>query len=50
LSLAGNLYKKIEAFAGIDINTAVVPEVAQALLVSFDDTVSHYEVSQTHSP
>ena len=41
---------KIEAFTGLEINKAVVPEVAQALLISFDETVSHYEVCTRHSP
>ena len=41
---------KIESFAGSDINKAVVPEAAQALMVAYDETVTHYEVCAEHSP
>ena len=41
---------KIKAFTGLNINKAVVPEAAQVLLVSYDETVSHYEVCTEHSP
>lgn len=34
----------IEAFAGQDIEAAVVPEAAQALLAEFDQRVRHYEI------
>jgi heme-degrading monooxygenase HmoA len=34
----------IEAFAGQDIEAAVVPEVAQAMLAEFDQRVRHYEI------
>jgi heme-degrading monooxygenase HmoA len=36
--------RAIQAFAGEDHELAVVPEVAQALLLSFDRRVEHYEV------
>lgn len=34
----------IEAFAGDDITTAVVPPAAQALMVRYDDRAVHYEI------
>jgi heme-degrading monooxygenase HmoA len=34
----------IEAFAGQDIDAAVVPEAAQAMLAEFDLRVRHYEI------
>jgi len=34
----------IRAFAGDDIETAVVPSEVQAMMVRFERTVSHYEV------
>ena len=40
----------IEAFAGQDIEAAVVPEVARAMLASFDNRVLHYEVVDTVMP
>jgi heme-degrading monooxygenase HmoA len=36
--------RAIQAFAGEDHELAVVPEVAQALLLSYDRRVVHYEV------
>ena len=39
--------RAIEAFAGQDIEAAVVPEVAQAMLVEFDQRVRHYEIVET---
>ncbi len=36
--------RAIQAFAGDDHELAVVPEVAQAMLLSFDRRVEHYEV------
>jgi heme-degrading monooxygenase HmoA len=35
----------IEAFAGRDPGSAVVPAVVQAMMVSYDDRVAHYEVA-----
>jgi heme-degrading monooxygenase HmoA len=34
----------VRAFAGDDLERAVVPPAAQALLSSYDDTVLHYDV------
>ena len=34
----------IKAFAGEDIETAVVPEKAQVALSEYDATVKHYEL------
>ena len=39
--------KAIEAFAGRDIDTAVVPEAAQAMLAEFDQRVRHFEIVDT---
>ena len=36
----------IQAFAGKDIETAVVPPAAQALLVRYDERVVHYTIAQ----
>jgi heme-degrading monooxygenase HmoA len=36
----------IRAFAGEDVERAVVPEKVQAMMVRFDATVAHYEVVQ----
>jgi heme-degrading monooxygenase HmoA len=37
----------IEAFAGQDIDAAVVPEAAQAMLAEFDQRVRHFEIVDT---
>jgi hypothetical protein len=37
----------IEAFAGRDIEVAVVPVAVQAMMVHFDESVAHYEVMHT---
>lgn len=34
----------IKAFAGEDINIAVVPGKVREMMISFDETVAHYEV------
>jgi heme-degrading monooxygenase HmoA len=34
----------IEAFAGADVNAAVVPSAAQALMVRWDERAVHYEI------
>lgn len=34
----------IKAFAGKDISMAMIPEEAQLMMISFDQTVVHYEV------
>jgi heme-degrading monooxygenase HmoA len=38
--------ESIERFAGPRADVAVVPEVAHAMMVEYDRTVSHYEVVQ----
>jgi len=37
----------IRAFAGPDTEVAVVPAVAQAMMVKFDRRATHYEVTHT---
>jgi heme-degrading monooxygenase HmoA len=37
----------IRAFAGTDIEAAVVPAVAQAMMVEFDRRAVHYEITYT---
>jgi heme-degrading monooxygenase HmoA len=37
--------ESIRAFAGPDVETAVVPAVVQAMMVEFDTRARHYEVS-----
>ena len=37
----------IQAFAGVDIEAAVVPAVAQAMMVEFDRRAAHYEIVHT---
>ncbi len=39
--------RAIEAFAGQDIEAAVVPEVARAMLAEFDTRVRHYEIVES---
>jgi len=34
----------IQVFSGADIEAAVVPPVAQAMMVEFDRRAAHYEV------
>lgn len=41
--------KAIEAFAGPDAEVAVVPAVAQAMMVEFESRATHYEVASTFS-
>jgi heme-degrading monooxygenase HmoA len=41
--------KAIEAFTGPDIDKAIVEPEARAVLASFDDFASHYEVAFTSS-
>jgi heme-degrading monooxygenase HmoA len=40
----------IEAFAGVDAEAAVVPAVAQAMMVEFDRRAAHYEVAHNFEP
>jgi Antibiotic biosynthesis monooxygenase len=35
----------IRAFAGADVEVAVVPPVAQAMMVEFDRRAAHYEIA-----
>src|SRR5262249_34529423 len=42
--------REIEAFTGANIENAVVPAVAQAMMVEFDRTAVHYEVVDTLEP
>ena len=42
--------KAIEAFAGPEVDAAVVPAAAQALLSSFDEQVCHFEVVDRFTP
>jgi len=37
----------IEAFAGHDIEASVVPQSVQAMMLSYDHSVVHYEVAHT---
>lgn len=39
----------IEAFAGRDVEVAVVPTSVQAMMVSYDHSVTHYDVAHTFS-
>lgn len=40
----------IKAFAGDDISLAMVPVAAQQMMISFDKTVTHYEVISWRQP
>ena len=42
--------RSIEAFAGIDAEAAVVPPVAQAMMVEFDRRATHYEIAHDFEP
>jgi heme-degrading monooxygenase HmoA len=35
----------IESFAGVDVETAVVPAVVQAMMIDYDRRVVHYEIA-----
>jgi len=39
----------IEAFAGINVEAAVVPSAVQAMMVEYDCTVAHYEIADSFS-
>lgn len=39
----------IERFAGVPADVAVVPEVVQAMMVQYDNNVSHYEIAESYS-
>ena len=38
----------IQQFAGESVHTAVVPAVAQAMMVEYDTEVSHYEIAESY--
>lgn len=42
-----NSVTAIQAFAGVDAEMAVVPPVAQAMMVEFDRRATHYEIVHT---
>ena len=42
-----NSLHAIQAFAGVDAEAAVVPPVAQAMMVQFDHRATHYEIVHT---
>ncbi|HEV8429015.1 MAG TPA: hypothetical protein VGQ41_14025 [Pyrinomonadaceae bacterium] len=42
-----NSLAAIQAFAGVDAELAVVPPVAQAMMVEFDRRATHYEIVHT---
>jgi hypothetical protein len=39
----------IEAFAGVDVDAAVVPPEVQAMMVNYDRSVAHYEIINVFS-
>ena len=39
--------RSIEAFAGTDVGTAVVPSSVQAMMVEYERRVAHYEIAYT---
>ena len=40
----------VEAFAGRDIEVAVVPPAVQGMMGSYEPTVRHYEVTEIYEP
>ena len=40
----------IERFAGATADVAVVPVVAQAMMIEYDGNVSHYEIIESYKP
>ena len=40
----------IRQFAGEPVNVAVVPPVAQAMMIEYDREVAHYEIADTFRP
>lgn len=40
----------IESFAGATADAAVVPPVVQEMMVEYDRTVSHYEMTEMYTP
>ena len=49
VSVWGSL-RAIEAFAGADAELAVVPPLAQAMMVEFDRRATHYEIAHEFEP
>jgi heme-degrading monooxygenase HmoA len=45
-----NSLETIRQFAGTDLDHAVVPVIAQQMMVSYDDYVSHYEIALEFNP
>ena len=39
----------IEAFAGVDVDAAVVPPEVQAMMINYDRSVAHYEIVNAFS-
>ena len=39
----------IEAFAGVDVDAAVVPPEVQAMMINYDRSVAHYEIVNVFS-
>jgi len=39
--------RSIEAFAGVNVEAAVVPATVQAMMVDYDRSVVHYEIVHT---
>jgi heme-degrading monooxygenase HmoA len=39
----------IERFAGAPADIAVVPEVAQAMMIEYDKNVGHYEIAEIYT-
>ena len=39
----------IEAFAGVDVDAAVVPSEVQAMMVNYERSVAHYEIVNVFS-
>ena len=42
-------WTSIEAFAGVDVDAAVVPIEVQAMMVNYDRSVAHYEIVNVFS-
>jgi hypothetical protein len=41
--------KSIEAFAGVDVDAAVVPPEVRAMMVNYERSVAHYEIVNVFS-
>ena len=40
--------QSIQAFAGVDAEAAVVPPVAQAMMIRFASRATHYDIAETY--